>query len=349
MDKKDLRIMEILAQNCRISNTTIGEAVKLSKDAVIHRIKKLEKEDYLTQYIMFIDSRRLGYTRYQILIQFNASLDNKEEIYKRLKKLPFVLWMNTFIGKYDLQIIVDAHDGFHLKKIFDEIFKLCDYKVKEHTILTIISEIEFTHLNPDIDIKTPFKKKNDYSFSSLISAKNFAVGPDFSQYRFSALDCELLKLLADNPKITLANMVDKLKVDRKTIKRRIIHLIENKVIMNFGAINNTTKFGYVTYAIYAKILPETPTKLLKKSFEKLNNIFFAAKTMGDYNFIFYLNAKTPQELNKTMELFRNILGKYITYSDLFIQNKVLFWRQYTDGIYNDLKRRLRIYKNQFSY
>lgn len=340
MDKKDLRIMEILAQNCRIPHATIAEAVKLSKDAVAYRIKKLEREDYITQYILFIDPRRLGFTRYQILIQFDADTDNKEEIYDELKKLPFVLWMNTFIGRYDLQVIVDARDSFHLKNQLDEIFKLCKYKIREHTVLTTIQEIEFSNLNPEINLKTQFKKKSDHSFSDRLTTKNFAYGLDFKPFKFSQLDLELMKLLADNPKTSLFDLANKLKIDRKTVKKRISNLIENKVITNFGGINNPTKFGYVTYALFTRILPETPTDLLKKPFEKLNNIFFAARMMGDYDFIFYLYAKTPEELNDTLEKFKKTIGKYIIYLDLFIQDRILSWRQYTKGIYEDLEKRV---------
>ena len=64
--------------------------------------------------------------------------------------------------------------------------------------------------------------------------------------------------------------------------------------------------------------------------------------MGDYDFIFYLYARTPKELNETLETFKKKIGKHIIFSDLFIQDRVLFWRQYTDGIYKDLKNRLEI-------
>lgn len=124
------------------------------------------------------------------------------------------------------------------------------------------------------------------------------------------------------------------------MKKRINQLIEERVISNFGAINDPTKFGYVTYALYTRIIPETPLEMLKKPFEKLNNIFFAAKMVGDYDFIFYLYAKTPHELNSTVELIKKEIGKYIIYYESFIQDRVLFWRQFTDGIYNDLSARI---------
>ena len=42
MNKKDLQIMEILAQNCRIPNTTIAKALNISKDTVAYKIKLLD-------------------------------------------------------------------------------------------------------------------------------------------------------------------------------------------------------------------------------------------------------------------------------------------------------------------
>ncbi len=338
MDKKDLKIMDILAHNCRIPNSTIAEAVNISKDSVAYRIKKLEKNKYISDYLLFIDSKRMGYTRYQILIQLDSDTNNKEEIYKKISKLPFVLWINTFIGRYDLQVIVDAKDQSHLNEIRKNIFRLCNNKIREDKVLTTLFELEFTHLNPEIDLNTNFKKKGDHSFSSLISKRNFAVELNSKEYKLSDVDIELLKLLADNPRVSILELTSSLKIDRKTVKKRLNNLIQERVISNFGTIIDPTKFGYVTYALFTRISQDTPDEILKEPFKELNNIFFAARMMGEYDFIFYLYAKSPQELNNTLDIFKKKVGKHIISSDLFIQDKVLFWRQYNQGIYKELKK-----------
>jgi len=106
MDKKDLQIMEILAQNCRIPHTTISQALKISKDAVSYKINTLEKTEFIKQYVLFVDARKLGFTRYHILLKFGAGIKDKAAIYNKISKHKFVMWVNSFIGRFDMQIII---------------------------------------------------------------------------------------------------------------------------------------------------------------------------------------------------------------------------------------------------
>lgn len=339
MDKKDLQIMEILAQNCRIPHTTIAQALKVSKDTITYKIKHLEKTEFIKEYVLFVDARKLGFTRYHILIKLDAGIKDKQELYDRISKHKFVMWVNSYIGRYDLQIIIDATDSFHLNKIREELFELCDNKIKEYFILTHLSDLEFTQLNPVLDLKTKFQKKADHSFSSLLTTRNFPVDPDFEKYEPTKMEIEILRILADNPQESLIDIGRKLKIDRNTVKKRITNLIKNKIILNFGGIPNLSKQGFVTYYLLVRVEQETPLEILKKPFTKLQNIFYAGKMIGDYDMILYLNARNPQELNSSIELFKSEIESYIVHYDLLVQDKVHYWRQFTTGIYENLMAR----------
>src|SRR3989338_7723695 len=99
MDKKDLQIMEIFAQNCRVPHTTIAQALKVSKDTVSYKIKHLEKSEFIKEYVLFVDARRLGFTRYHLLIKLDAGIDDKQKLYDTIAKHAFVMWVNSFIGR----------------------------------------------------------------------------------------------------------------------------------------------------------------------------------------------------------------------------------------------------------
>ncbi len=336
MDKKDLQILEIMAQNCRVPHTTIAQALNISKDTVAYKIKQLEKSSMIDQYLLFVDARRLGFTRYHILMQFQ-DIENKQEVYDKLKTHKSVMWINTFIGKYDIQIIVDATDGFHLNTIRKELFELCDNKVKDYIILTHLLDLEFTQLNPVLDLRTTFNKKLDHSFSSILTTRNFPVGEKFKRYNPSKKEVEILKSLADDPRKSLTEMSKEIHIDRQTIKKGIINLIENKIILNFGGIPNLSKQGFVTYYLLVRVVQDTPLEILKRPFQKLRNIFYAGRMIGDYDMILYLNASNPEELNESIALFRKEIEKYIVNYDLLVQDKIHYWRQFHNGIYEKLK------------
>ncbi|MEK6959886.1 MAG: Lrp/AsnC family transcriptional regulator [Nanoarchaeota archaeon] len=336
MDSKDLKILNILAQNCRIANTTIATALHISKDTVTYRIRQLQSQGYLRQYMLFVDARRLGFTRYHILIRFDPAIEDKKKIIERTARHPFVMWINTFIGRYDAQIIVDASNGFHLNSIREELFRTAKHGIQEYTVLTHLLDLEFTQLSPIIDVETSFTRKDDSSFSKSLTTRNFPVGADFDRYLPLRVENEILRLLADDPCSSLVDIASKVGTDRQTVKKHIQTLINHKVILNFGGITDHSKFGFITYYLLVRITQDTPLQTLKQPFASLHNIFYAGRMLGDYDMIIYLNARNPQELNESIELFKSKLGKHILHYDLLVQDRVHHWRQYSAGIHDHL-------------
>ena len=143
------------------------------------------------------------------------------------------------------------------------------------------------------------------------------------------------------------NLVDKEIEEVRLAKNEIyaqktkssVTLIEKKIILNFGGVPNHSQQGFVTYYLLVRIEQDTPLKVLKKPFQELRNIFYAGRMIGDYDMIMYLNARSPEELNSSIELFKEGIEKHIIHYDLLVQDKVHFWRQYSDGIYDVLKSR----------
>src|SRR4029453_4522649 len=59
-DDTDLRILDMLQDDCRTALARIGEHVGLSAPSVLERIKKLEAAGVITGYHAVLDARRLG-------------------------------------------------------------------------------------------------------------------------------------------------------------------------------------------------------------------------------------------------------------------------------------------------
>ena len=182
-------------------------------------------------------------------------------------------------------------------------FKGC---VKRKVILSIKNR-------PDIGAIfcfSKFKKKQDHSFSNLLTTRKFPVNPHFERYEPTKIEIDILRILADNPKESLIDIGRKLSIDRNTVKKRITNLIGKKVILNFGGIPNLSKQGFVTYYLLVRVEQETPLEILKKPFAKLQNIFYAGRMIGDYDMILYLNARNPQELNSSIEFFKSETSEF---------------------------------------
>jgi DNA-binding Lrp family transcriptional regulator len=241
--------------------------------------------------------------------------------------------VNSFIGRYDVQIIVDARNGFHLNEIKSELFAKTALKIRDYRILTHLSDLEFTQLNPILDLKTAFERKADHSFSDMLTNKRFPVSETFELCPLAKGDSQILKALADNPRMSISDISDAAGLDRVTTRRHILSLIKKGIILNFGGIPNLSRLGFVTYYLLVRVSQDTPLRILKRPFEKLRNIFYAGRMLGDYDMILYLNARTPEELYQSISLYKNELKSHIVHYDLLIQDKVHHWRQFTPGIF----------------
>jgi Lrp/AsnC family leucine-responsive transcriptional regulator len=60
LDATDLRILDLLQENCKRPLAAIGEKVGLSAPAVAERIHKLEQAGIVTGYVALLDARALG-------------------------------------------------------------------------------------------------------------------------------------------------------------------------------------------------------------------------------------------------------------------------------------------------
>jgi len=60
LDATDVRILDLLQENCKRPLAAIGEKVGLSAPAVAERIHKMEQAGVITGYVALLDSRALG-------------------------------------------------------------------------------------------------------------------------------------------------------------------------------------------------------------------------------------------------------------------------------------------------
>ncbi len=61
IDLKDRKILYELDLDCRQSNTQIGKKVGLKKDVVSYRIKRMQDEGIIRNFLTAINTFKLGY------------------------------------------------------------------------------------------------------------------------------------------------------------------------------------------------------------------------------------------------------------------------------------------------
>ena len=118
MDSKDLRILELLSENARISKLRIAEELGVTEAAVRKRIKRLEEEGVILGYRTIINYRKLGmaYSITGVEVEPDAILD----VIRALRSMGSVRSIFLTSGDHDLVVEVVAKSMGELEKIHEE-------------------------------------------------------------------------------------------------------------------------------------------------------------------------------------------------------------------------------------
>jgi Lrp/AsnC family transcriptional regulator, leucine-responsive regulatory protein len=106
LDRIDLRVLNELQKNARISMTDLAEIVGLSITPCAERIKRLERDGFITGYHARLNPQAMGQS---LLVFVEIKLAAKsgqmfEEFKKEVRKLPNVLECHLVSGDFDYLI-----------------------------------------------------------------------------------------------------------------------------------------------------------------------------------------------------------------------------------------------------
>jgi Lrp/AsnC family leucine-responsive transcriptional regulator len=116
MDAIDLRILERLQHDARISNVELARAVNLSPSPCLARVRALEKAGTIERYVTLLDPKRLGLT-VSVLVQVTLEKQIEpalETFEKAVRERPEVMecYLMTGDADYLLRVLVPDVPAF---------------------------------------------------------------------------------------------------------------------------------------------------------------------------------------------------------------------------------------------
>ena len=116
MDAIDLRILEQLQHNARISNVDLARAVNLSPSPCLARVRTLESAGYVQRYVTLLDPKKLGIT-VSVLVQvtLERQIESALELFeKAVRDRPEVMecYLMTGDADYLLRVLVPDVPAF---------------------------------------------------------------------------------------------------------------------------------------------------------------------------------------------------------------------------------------------
>ena len=127
LDETDLRLLQNLQENARLTNVELAERVGLSPSPCLRRLKRLEAEGFIKGYMTLIDQNAIGlpvsiFVSVTLKQQTESAL---EEFEARIRELPQVMecYLMTGTSDYLLRVVtadLAAYERFlkdHLTRI----------------------------------------------------------------------------------------------------------------------------------------------------------------------------------------------------------------------------------------
>jgi len=251
LNKIDKRILYELDVNARQPLNTVAKKLKINKDTLKYRIKRMEDEKIILGYQTFVNHGKLGYfgTRFNLKLQ-NTTPEIEEDIVKTIKENPKVGFFASVEGSIDYSIWVVTKSIQELNEFWQKL---------QEKFQQYLQEVK-------IGIYT---KIDHYPRTSLIDKKDNTISIPFytidSPEKIDNIELHLLKLVSKNARMPIIELARQLKITPKTAASKIKSLEKRGIISGYSVILNVEKLGYQYYKLHIDLQNTTPQLLRKWS------------------------------------------------------------------------------------
>ena len=124
LDKTDVRILKLLANDSRISYAEIAREVHLSRMAVRERVMKMLEEGTIERFTVQLNSKKVGLET-ALFLQVKVVPNMLDTVADELSKHPKIESIYAMTGKNELHVHAFIEDLEALQKfIFEEVYKI---------------------------------------------------------------------------------------------------------------------------------------------------------------------------------------------------------------------------------
>jgi len=238
IDLKDRKILYELDLDCRQSNTQIGKKVGLKKDVVSYRIKRMQDEGIIRNFLTAINTFKLGYQVYRIYINFQyVNSQIKERIIQHFIDYKNAWAVISLKAEIDFDVIVWVKDIYEFYKFWNKTLdEFEDYFAK----VTISVYVEAFNYKKSYLLPNQNDKEDRLLYRTTCSGKPVEI---------DKIDYGLLNEIAVNARIPLIELAEKLGISSQAVSYRLNNLLKNGVINAFRVNIDSSKLGLSLYKL----------------------------------------------------------------------------------------------------
>lgn len=276
--KKDYQILASIIEDSRIPLTKLAKKTRLSREVVQYRLKNLEKS-IIINYEARINLSCFSTSIYTIYL--NISGVERGEAVKKLKSLAGIHWIGNSAGRWNFIITFSVSNKNSLSQFLEQLSNIFENKFFQYTLLQHLNEYKDT-------FGGLFGRKEN-----IISEKR-----NNENIELDELDREIIKELTINCRISNAEIAEKLKVTRETIRTRIKFLENKEIILNYRTIIRPQALNLENYMVMIKCKPDSKsTSELSSFLTSCSQCSYVCTTAGEFQIITDISFLSIKEMD----------------------------------------------------
>ncbi|HLD97824.1 MAG TPA: Lrp/AsnC family transcriptional regulator [Candidatus Nanoarchaeia archaeon] len=249
MDNKNKTILQRYTDNPRITASQLSSELKLSKNAVLERIKTLKKKKIILGSTCFPNYFKLGFSQYLLFISSQKIFSDKNFL-KDLDLDP-VIEILSLLGKYNLYIKFISPSEHHKQSFIEKIINTLE--VEDYELI----QIKYYDLIPAKKYKSEAKE-----IPLLYNPSN----EKQKLFELDKIDLKILEEITKNSEQSLAIIADKLKISAQVIAYRFKRLIKKQIIIRFYGYTDIFSQNLQLYFLRFELVKPTESLSLFKKF-----------------------------------------------------------------------------------
>ena len=148
LDKIDLKILEALQNNARLSSIEIANKIAVSERVVRYRLKNLVNKKVILGFRSLLDMSKLGIYYYKIHFKLkDFSDENRKRIDTYAHYHPNIIYQTVTIGGPDLELEIQISSSRELYKILDKFTQEFSGVIDDYELLEYDKEYKLSYLN----------------------------------------------------------------------------------------------------------------------------------------------------------------------------------------------------------
>jgi len=146
LDRIDREILRRLQTNGRMTNAALARAVNLSPTPCLERVRRLESEGYILDYVALLNPQKLdaGVISFVQVLLNRTTTDVFRRFKEEINRFPEVLECHMVAGGFDYLLKVRTRDMFAYRNFLDEKLARIAYINNTHTYV-VMEEVKSTH------------------------------------------------------------------------------------------------------------------------------------------------------------------------------------------------------------